>query len=68
MPMPSSLPVTFSRPPPQLSARPTDAIPDADSAPAVALLADTLREAAARGVSRYPRGTGRTRVAHPVVY
>lgn len=49
--MPSSLPVTFSRPPPQFSARPVEVIAEADSAPAVALLTDTLREAAARGAS-----------------
>ena len=49
--MQPSVPVTFSRPAPQLSARPADAIPDADNAPAVALLAETLREAAARGAS-----------------
>ena len=44
-------PGLLSRPPPQLSARPADAIPDADNAPAVALLTETLREAAARGAS-----------------
>jgi type IV pilus assembly protein PilB len=49
--MSSSLPVTFSRPPPLFSARPAEAMADADSAPAVALLADTLCEAAARGAS-----------------
>jgi type IV pilus assembly protein PilB len=49
--MSSFLPVTFSRPPPLLSARPAEATADADSAPAVALLTDTLREAAARGGS-----------------
>ncbi len=42
---------TFSRPPPQLTARRAEVTSDADSAPAVALLADTLREAAARGAS-----------------
>lgn len=47
--MPSSLPTAFSRPTPQLSARPADATPHADNAPAVALLTETLREAAARG-------------------
>ncbi|KLU27531.1 hypothetical protein EOS_03825 [Caballeronia mineralivorans PML1(12)] len=40
----SSLPVTFSRPPPLLSARPAEATADANSAPAVALLTDTVRE------------------------
>jgi type IV pilus assembly protein PilB len=48
--MSSSPPVTFSSPPP-FSARPAEAIAEADSAPAVALLTDTLREAASRGAS-----------------
>lgn len=41
----------FSRSPPQLTGRTPDPLAEADSAPAVALLADTLREAAARGAS-----------------
>ncbi|OTP69047.1 GspE/PulE family protein [Caballeronia sordidicola] len=48
--MSSSPPATFSSPPP-FSARPAEAIAEADSAPAVALLTDTLREAASRGAS-----------------
>jgi type IV pilus assembly protein PilB len=49
--MPSALPTAFSSPPPPFSARPAEAVAEADSAPAVALLTDTLREAAARGAS-----------------
>jgi type IV pilus assembly protein PilB len=49
--MPPSLPTAFSSSPPPFSARPAEVVAEADSAPAVALLTDTLREAAARGAS-----------------
>jgi len=48
--MSSSPLAAFSSPPP-FSARAAEAIAEADSAPAVALLTDTLREAASRGAS-----------------
>jgi type IV pilus assembly protein PilB len=47
----STLNTPFSRSTPHPAGRAPDPLAEADSAPAVALLADTLREAAARGAS-----------------